>query len=202
MPVSMSAWRELLSAHRVLAGDDLDARFPGFVDAVADDRIGLQHADAGAVGDDLDVDVRGAEVGLDVARIVEREVPLRGLGVAHLDDDPAALGGGLRLCAPARRREARAAASTRRRTSGECLLRPCFSWDAIGVRPLVAPVASHAHYRRFGAPARLRGCHYRRCRLSSAQSDSKHPGAHAVSAIALIVAACACFTTVDVTVKI
>ena len=84
---------ELLAAHRVLAGDDLDAGAQRFADAIADHGVGLQHPDARTVGDDLDVDILRAEARLQVARIVEREVPLAGVGVADLDDD--AIFGGL-----------------------------------------------------------------------------------------------------------
>src|SRR5438552_2303580 len=89
--------RELLALHRVLAGQDLDAGRIRFVDAVGDRRVELEHADARAIRHDLDVDVRRAEVRLDVAGVVEREVPFGLVAVAHLDHDLAALRGRLRL---------------------------------------------------------------------------------------------------------
>src|SRR5947199_803827 len=78
---------ELLCAHRVLAGDDLDARGQRLADPIADGRIGFQHADAGAVRDDLDFHVLGAEISLEVAGVVERKIPLPGVAVADLHHD-------------------------------------------------------------------------------------------------------------------
>ena len=91
MPLSMSARLSFWPLHRVFAGDDLDAGARRFVDASADGRVELEHADARPVGDDFDVHVLRAEVGLDVLGVVEREVPLAGVGVADLDDDLVAL---------------------------------------------------------------------------------------------------------------
>ena len=76
MPFSMSAFASFWPRIVFSQATDLDAAAERFADAVADDRIGLQHADARPVGDDLDLDVRRAEVGLQVARVVEREIPL------------------------------------------------------------------------------------------------------------------------------
>ncbi len=63
--------------------------------------VGFQHPEPRPVGHDLDVDVVLAEVDLDVARVVEREVPLRRVVVAHLQYHPVAILGlgcaGLRL---------------------------------------------------------------------------------------------------------
>ena len=59
-----------------------------FADAFADDGVGLEHADAGSVNNDFDRHVAGAQVGLQIARIVEREIPFAGVVVAHLHDDP------------------------------------------------------------------------------------------------------------------
>src|SRR5450432_2327231 len=73
---------EFLPLHRDFAGDDLDARRRRFVDAATDGRVDLEHADARAVSNDFDIDVRGAEIGLEVPRIVEREVPFARIGVA------------------------------------------------------------------------------------------------------------------------
>src|SRR5262245_32027030 len=51
-------------------------------------RLHLQHLEARSVGDDLDLHVVLAEVGLYVLRVVERQAPLRRVVVAHLDDEP------------------------------------------------------------------------------------------------------------------
>lgn len=68
-------------------------------DARADGRFLLQHVDAGAVGDDLDVDLVGAaDVVLRVLRVVQHHVPARGVVVGHLDDEAVLLRGrGLRV---------------------------------------------------------------------------------------------------------
>src|SRR5204863_1248018 len=79
--------RELLAAHRILAGRHLDPAAERVANPVADGRIGFQHADAGTVRDDLDLHVRSTQVRLQVAGVVEREVPLPGIGVADLHDD-------------------------------------------------------------------------------------------------------------------
>ena len=80
MSPCVSFWARMVFSHATTFTPDGQR----LVDPVADDGIGLQHPDARSVGDELDVDVRRAEVRLDVLRIVEREVPFRGIGLAHL----------------------------------------------------------------------------------------------------------------------
>src|SRR4030088_3429922 len=53
---------KLLAAHRVFARDAPAAAGKRFADAIADDRIELQHADSRPVGDDLDLDVLRAQI--------------------------------------------------------------------------------------------------------------------------------------------
>src|SRR3954470_3558108 len=78
---------QFLVAHRVLAGRHLDARLDRVGDARVADRVELQHADAGSVGDDFDLDVGRAEIVLQVLDVVEYQVPARRVGLADLHDD-------------------------------------------------------------------------------------------------------------------
>ena len=52
-------------------------------EAVGDFRVGLEHAEPRPVGDDLDLHVVLAQIFLDIASVVEREVPFRRIGVAR-----------------------------------------------------------------------------------------------------------------------
>ena len=77
--------RELHAVHRVLAGVDLDAALHRVGDAVLDGRVGLQHVDARAVGDQLDLDAFAADAFLQVDHVVEDHVPARRIVVGHLE---------------------------------------------------------------------------------------------------------------------
>src|ERR1700694_1436983 len=89
--------RDLLVLHRVLAGEQGDAVVERVGEARGDRRLGIQHREAVAVGDDLDLHVVLAEVGLHVLRVVEREVPFRRIVVAHLEYHAVFAGGLLRM---------------------------------------------------------------------------------------------------------
>ncbi len=70
---------------RVLAGQQLDARLASFGKARVDHRVELEHVDARAESDDFDVHVGGAQLFLHVFGVVEGQVPLGRVVVAHLD---------------------------------------------------------------------------------------------------------------------
>ena len=84
------AAREVLCTHRIFAGKDLHAGSGCLTYGVGDRRVELEHADAGAKSHDFDVDVRGAELRLDVMRVVQRQIPFHRFAVAYLNDDLAA----------------------------------------------------------------------------------------------------------------
>jgi len=69
--------------HGVLASHQPDVVVERLGEAVGDLGIHFQHAQARTVGHDLHVDISLAQVLLDVARVVEREIPFRRMAAAR-----------------------------------------------------------------------------------------------------------------------
>src|SRR5487761_2323292 len=89
---------QLLCLHGVLARDHFRAGFQRLGDALGHRRAALEHGDAGAEGDQFDVDILLAQFNLHVAHVVQRQGPLGRVVVAHLEHDLVLLGLRLGLC--------------------------------------------------------------------------------------------------------
>ena len=169
----MSSLTSFCVGHRVLARDDLDAgaeRLPT--------RLPTTESAFSIAGQARRRRSRsrrsGAEVGLHVLRVVEREVPLARIGVAHLDDE---LVGRARRSAHARRDSAAAAS---------------------------AATATWTNERRFMADSWWRWRERRLCPGAAvsriARVTHEHPHVP-VRAVLLICAATLCFASLDTAIK-
>src|SRR5579864_2701433 len=83
---------ELHGMHGVFASDDLDAMLQRLGDAMRDRGVAFQHRDGRPVDHDFEVAFVVGQLGLEVAHVVEREVPFSGVAVGDLEDNLVAAG--------------------------------------------------------------------------------------------------------------